>query len=97
MSGGNIMIRFKAIDASGFLYEPVDTGFMKLKTKRFGTADEIETKLWDEITNDYHFKQHVRRLAEQLAAAQTVIGKTEFRKQEEEYEAQKKREETLSS
>lgn len=88
------MIRFKAIDASGFLYEPVDTGFMKLKTKRFGTADEIETKLWDEITNDYHFKQHVRRLAEQLAAAQTVIGKTEFRKQEEEYEAQKKREGT---
>lgn len=79
------MIRFKATNGSHHVFDTVDSGFMKLRTRRFGSADDIEARLWDEITNSPDFKRRIRQLAEKLEAGQTVIGLTEFGKQEEDF------------
>ena len=60
------------------VWEPVDPGWMKLKTKRSGTADEIEAKLWEEILwENSSFRQYVRSLAEKCAASR-CIGERDF-------------------
>lgn len=78
MSGGNLMVRFKAMGTAYAVWEPVDPGFMKLRTNRGGTADEIEANLWEEILwEDSAFRRYVRAFAEKCEASR-CIGQTDF-------------------
>jgi hypothetical protein len=78
MSGGNIMVRFKAMGTAYAIWEPVDPGFMKMKTHRGGTADEIEANLWEEILwENSSFRRYVRAFAEKCEASKQ-IGEKDF-------------------
>jgi len=77
MSGGNLIVRFKAIGTPYAVWEEVDPGWIKLRTKRFGTADEIEVELWEELHRSLSLRRYVRSVAEMCEDSKR-IGEREF-------------------